>query len=108
MPGMSQPTPYARSTDFAGDESSNVGGRSTVRTSRVDAEFDAIALTLGETLDNLELLQRDDGKLRDHVVETHTLSADVLALLTSYGATPRGAWLTATTYALKDLVQQSG
>ena len=105
---MSQPSPYARSTDFAGDESSNVGGRSTVRTSRVDAEFDAIALTLGETLDNLELLQRDDGKLRDHVVETHTLSADVLALLTSYGATPRGAWLTATTYALKDLVQQSG
>ena len=107
MPGM-QPTPYTRATAFAEDESSNVGGRSTVRTARVDAELDAIALTLGETLATLELIQRDDGKLRDATVELHTLSSAVLALLASYGATPRGAWVTATSYAYKDLVAQTG
>ncbi len=108
MPGMSQPTPYTRATAFAEDEASNVGGRSTVRTARVDAELDAVAQTLSETLTNLELIQRDDGKLRDSTVELHTLSSAVLALLASYGATPRGAWVTATSYAYKDLVAQTG
>lgn len=104
---MTQPTPYSRSTAFADEESSNVGGRSTVRTGRVDAEFDAIALTFAQTLANLALIQRDDTKLKDNVVELHTLSSAVLALLTTYGATPRGAWVTATSYAYKDLVSQS-
>ena len=108
MPGMSQPTPYTRATAFAEDEASNVGGRSTVRTARVDAELDAVAQTLSETLTNLELIQRDDGKLRDSTVELHTLSSAVLALLAAYGATPRGAWVTATSYAYKDLVSQTG
>ena len=108
MPGMSQPTPYTRATAFAEDEASNVGGRSTVRTARVDAEFDAVAQTLSQTLTNLELIQRDDGKLRDSTVELHTLSSAVLALLAAYGATPRGAWVTATSYAYKDLVSQTG
>ncbi len=108
MPGMSQPTPYTRATAFAEDEASNVGGRSTVRTARVDAEFDAVAQTLSETLTNLELIQRDDGKLRDSTVELHALSSAVLALLASYGATPRGAWVTATSYAYKDLIAQTG
>lgn len=108
MPAMAQPTPFSRSTAFADEESSNVGGRSTVRTARVDAEFDAVALTLSETLANLALIQRDDGKLRDSVVELHALSSAVMALLSSYNATPRGPWLTATDYAYKDLVSQSG
>lgn len=108
MPGMSQPTPYTRATAFAEDEASNVGGRSTVRTARVDAELDAVAQTLSETLTNLELIQRDDGKLRDNTVEPHTLSAPVLAMLAAYGAEPRGPWSTATVYGLKNLVTQSG
>lgn len=104
---MTQPTAYTRSTAFADEESSNVGGRSTVRTGRVDAELDAVALTLGQVLTNLSIIQRDDTKLRDNVVELHTLSSAVLSLLSSYGATPMGNWLTATAYAYKDLVSQA-
>ena len=108
MPAMTQPTPYARSTSFAEDESSNVGGRSTVRTARVDAELDAISTTLAGTLTNLKLIQRDDGKLRDATVELHTLSSAVLALLSAAGVVPRGPWVTSTSYSSKDLVSQSG
>lgn len=105
---MSQPTAYSRSTDFAAEERDNVGGRSTVRTAQVNAELDAIQLTLSQVLVNLALNQRDDGEIRDGRVKLFTLASDVLALLTQYGATPRGPWLTATAYALKDLVSQSG
>src|SRR5688572_15348975 len=105
---MAQPTPYERSTEFAQEEANNVGGRSTVRTARVDAELDAISLSVTEILRNIALIQRDDGLLRDSTVKLHTLSSDVLALLTQYGSVPRGDWLTATSYALKDLVSESG
>lgn len=105
---MAQPPAYTPQTDFSTDESNNVGGRSTVRTAMLDAEMSALNVTLDALLANLALIQRDDGQLRDTTVRLFTLSADVLALLASYGATPRGAWLTATAYALKDLVSQSG
>lgn len=105
---MSQPPAYTPSTDFSDEERDNVGGRSTVRTAALDAELSSIASTLSATLANLALNQRDDGEIRDSRVKLFSLASDVLALLTSYGATPRGAWLTATSYALKDLVSQSG
>lgn len=105
---MSQPAAYAPATDFSDDEVANVGGRSTVRTAALDAEFAAVATTLSGVLANLSLNQRDDGEIRDGRVKLHTLASDVLALLVAYGATPRGSWLTATVYALKDLASQSG
>jgi hypothetical protein len=37
--GDAQPTGYEKATSFANDEASNVGGRATVRTDRVDAEL---------------------------------------------------------------------
>jgi len=103
-----QPPAYTPSTDFSDEERDNVGGRSTVRTAALDAELSAIATTLTATLANLSLNQRDDGEIRDGRVKLFTLAGEVLALLTSYGATPRGPWLTATAYAYKDLVSQSG
>jgi hypothetical protein len=105
---MSQPPDYTPATDFSEDEANNAGGRSTVRTANLDAEHAAIAASINAINDNLSLNQRDDGEIRDQRVKSHTLSAEVLAMLTAYGATPRGAWLTATSYAIKDLVSQSG
>jgi hypothetical protein len=105
---MTQATPYTRSTGFADDERNNAGGRSTVRTAQVDAEFDSIAQSLDLTISNLALLQRDDGVMRDGVVPIPALGADTLKLLTTGTATPRGAWVTATPYVLKDLVTQGG
>jgi len=103
-----QPTPYSRLYDFSQDEVNAVSGRSTVRTDGLDAELDAIALTLSETLVNLSALQRDDGLLIDNSVRLHTLSAEVLALMGSGGFTihdPLG-WLTATAYAVGEIVTE--
>lgn len=105
---MSQAPIYVRTTDFSDDELLNVGGRSTVRTAQLDAELDALGLTANALRTNQSLNQRDDGEIRDGRVKVFTLASDVLALLTSYGAVPRGPWVTATLYTLKDLVSQSG
>ena len=105
MLGMSQPTPYEKSTNFAQDESANVGGRSTVRTDRVDTELAGIELTLSETLANLALLQRDDGKLLDSLVELYNLSPTARAALQTE-VEPRGLWAAAVDYAVNNLVDQ--
>lgn len=100
-----QPTPYTQTTDFSQQEALNASGRSTVNTAALDAEFQAIAQTLDGTLDNLALIQRDDGKLEDQVVELHTLSRHVLNLIG--GFTVRGAWAAATAYAVNDVVDNA-
>lgn len=96
---------YTRSTGFAEDELANVGGRATVRADRLDAELDDISASVNALQENQELIQRDDGKLRDAVVELHTVSAAVAAMFGGSDFVPRGAWLTATAYAYKDLVE---
>jgi hypothetical protein len=104
---MAQPTPYTTATNFASDERNNAGGRSTVRTDRVDAELAAIQVTLRETLVNLALIQRDDGRLRDAAVELYNLTAACrLALGTDIN--PRGLWATATAYVANDLIDRGG
>lgn len=104
MGGM-QPPAYTPATDFSDEERDNVGGRSTVRTAALDAELSAIATTANALRDNLYLIQRDDGNLRDQVVKLFTLAPDVLNLLVVQGdATPRGAWVTGTLYNIKDLI----
>lgn len=106
---MTQPTPFSRSADYSNDELNNVTGRSTLRTAALDAELDAIALTLAGTLASLAQLQRDDGKIRDYVVEPWALSTDARALLAiGTSTTLRGAWVTGTVYALRDVVSQAG
>jgi hypothetical protein len=56
---------------------------------------------------NLALIQRDDGKLLDGSVQTHTLSSDVLALISSTTFTVRGAWVGGTAYSKGDVVLQN-
>lgn len=104
---MTQATHYTRTTGFADDERNNAGGRSTVTTADVDFELDEISQAVNLTIDNLALLQRDDGVMRDGAVPVSALGADTLKLLTGTG-TVRGAWVTATSYAVKDLVTQGG
>ena len=102
---MTQPTAYIPTTDFSQDEANNLTGRSTVRTAQLDAELAAISLTATQFLENLALLQRDDGKLRDSIIETYMLSATILAMFVSIGAGPKGAWLTGTNYIVRDIVE---
>lgn len=100
---MTQPTVYTPATDFSDEEAASTAGRSTVRTAMLDAEFSALAARFAEYRLNLGILQRDDTKLRDYIVEPHTLSTAVLAMMNS-AVTPRGDWVTATAYAQLDLV----
>jgi hypothetical protein len=104
---MSQPPAYSPSTDFSEDEADNTGGRSTVRTDRVDAELAAIAASISGIRTNLALIQRDDGDLIDALVELHNLSASCrAALVTNWVA--RGLWATSTAYAVGDMVDVTG
>ncbi len=105
---MSQPTPYVPANNFAQDERANAGGRSTIRTDRLDAELAAIALTDSQILINLALIQRDDGKLRDGLVEPYNLSAATKAYTLATKWTARGLWTTATAYAVSDMVDVAG
>lgn len=73
----------------------------------LDAEFNAVALSLNQTIARLGEIQRDDGKLANGSVHLDALSDGVYVVLGS-GFTPRGAWVTATSYAPKDLISQSG
>jgi hypothetical protein len=105
---MSQPPAYSPATDFSAEEANNQGGRSTVRTAQLDAEFAAIDVTLDALLTNLAIIQRDDGEIRDGKVKLHTLADDVKTLLATTGCVVRGAWLTSTNYAAKDIVSNGG
>lgn len=106
---MAQAPTYDRSTEFAQEERDNVGGRTQLRASRVDAELDRVATSINALQANQELNQRDDGEIRDQRVKLHTLASDVLALiLVANGVTPRGAWAAGVQYQIKDLVSQSG
>lgn len=104
---MSQPTRFTITVDFSNEEANGVSGRSTVRTASLDGLMAAIKSTTDQIIDNLALIQRDDGALIDGVVEIHTLSAEVLALLSSTAWVVRGGWVTATVYAKGDIVLQN-
>jgi len=105
---MAQPTRFSISVDFSDEEASGVAGRSTVRTAMLDALMAALKVTTDQICDNLALIQRDDGRLLDQVVQIPSLSTDVLALLSSAAWTVRGGWVTATAYARGDVVLQGG
>jgi hypothetical protein len=103
-----QPTPFTITISFASDEANGVAGRSTVRTASLDGLMAAIQTTTDQIIENLALIQRDDGALLDGTVRMHTLSAEVLALLSSTAWRVRGAWVGGTAYLAGDIVLQGG
>ena len=99
---------YIPTTDFSDDELNNAGGRSTVRTANLDAELANVSTAHNALNANVQLNQRDDGEIRDQRVKLHTLAPEVAKLVTLLSGTLRGAWVTATAYAIKDVVTQGG
>jgi hypothetical protein len=100
---MAQPTPYNKSRTFA---DSSTGVKYPVPASFLDTEFSLVERTVDEICANLELIQRDDGKLANGSVHSEALSADVQAMIGNW--TPRATWLTDTQYAAKDMVTFEG
>jgi hypothetical protein len=102
---MPAPSKYTPNTSYTSWDANNPTLKP--RGVDLDADFNEIKATTDATIDRLGLLQRDDGKLGNVTVHKDALDSTVLALLIATG-TPRGAWLTLTAYAVKDLVSQAG
>lgn len=103
---MSFANNYTPTTSFATDETNTVAGRSTVKTTSIDAELANISTSINGLNANLKLLQRDDGKLKDSLVEPYALAEQTRALIAS-GGKPRGEWSQNTDYAVGDAVQKT-
>lgn len=103
---MSQAPVYTPSTDFSDYQLSNPSA--PFSGTLLDVEFADLATTTQALGSNAALIQRDDGLLKNKSVHLDALSDAVLLLIGSLGWIPRGAWVTATTYAAKDLVSFTG
>lgn len=97
---MAQPTPYDRYTNFGEEQA--LAPTAPLRGLAVDAELDRLKQTTDEMLNNLALIQRDDGQLANG-----TVGADQLKPSLSIGFTLRGEWTAATNYLLGDGVTYS-
>lgn len=94
---MAQPTQYDRQYSFTTLASTNPSEPYTG--AQLDAEFNAVKVTLDELLANIALVQRDDGDLANQSV-----GPDQLAASLSIGINPPSQWATATAYSLYDTV----
>lgn len=88
---MSQPTTYDRQTSFALYSAENPGEPHSGID--VDAEFNAVKVTLDETLANLALIQDDDGALARGSVGRVQFAANV-----EVGFDPPTVWAASTVY----------
>jgi len=99
---------YTPTESFNDSERNNAGGRSTVRTAMLDAELSAVATSVNALISNLQLIQRDDGKIKDAIVEPYHLSSAARAYVLATKWNARGLWATSRAYAANDLVDQGG
>ena len=94
---MPQPTKYVRQFNFTDFSTSNpLDQQAGVD---LDAEYNHIKTTTDQVIDNLALIQRDDGKLANNIVTADALAAGVSAML---GVST--VWATATAYVVGDVV----
>lgn len=101
---MTQPVAYVPATAFnafAPAGFPNLGAN-------LDTEYQALKTTTDQIRTNLAILQRDDTNLANGIVTPDSLSTLTKQLIATTGWEPKGAWLTATSYAVKDVVTQGG
>lgn len=108
---MGQPVPYDRLKDFTTYALAHTA--QPYNASDHDAEFDAVELTLDGLVVNIALIQRNDGLLANQTVHPDALSTATKALIGAGNTgqtnwTPRGLWVTATAYALGNVVETGG
>lgn len=81
---MAQPNKYQPENQFAHDVRINKPGRSEVSASGLDREFSHIRFSVNGLCEAIAHLMRDDGNLKDRIVDVHTLHRDVLMMLGEY------------------------
>lgn len=105
MPATPLPPPYTRQTSFT-DWEANHPGEPATGTS-LDAEFNAVQVSLTDTQARLAQIQRDDGSLANYSVGRDQLDPELAGALIG-GFYPRGAWHASTGYKVSDAVNQDG
>lgn len=95
---MPQPTPYAPTTSFTDFQATNPLAPPPGYS--LDAEFAGVEDTLGGVLANLALIQRDDGKLRNGIVDSDALDPLLSTQLKGLPGSPGEAYPTAAALAL--------
>jgi hypothetical protein len=94
---MTQPTAYDRQYDFDSYQSSNP--TDPLPSGQIEAELNAVEITLDAILANLAIIQRDDTELANLSVGQDQLKAEV-----TFGLNTQGNWATSTAYSLNDAV----
>lgn len=102
---MSQPTPYAQGSDFSEYQAGNTAA--PFNGANLDNELVKIQTNLTGLNNNIAIIQRDDGAMRNQIVNPETLSPSALALIASGAFTisaTDAAWVTATIYPVGRVV----
>lgn len=102
---MANPTKYVKDYDFAGFQEAQP--KSPLPATRVDNELLNVEQSIGETIDALRDVRRDDGALKNQIVTPDSLSAATRTLL-ARDINPRGVWASGGQYAAKDAVTVAG
>jgi len=99
---MAQPRDYTRQFNFNDFQATSPAD--PLPGVRVDAELNAVKLTLDDLNTNIAKIQRDDGKLGNQAVHKDAFDPGALALINVTGFSPQGDWTTARAYAVGDIV----
>jgi len=103
---MADPTAYTRAYGF---EDFQTGAPTTPLPGlKVDVELDAASSSIASLVNAVKDVRRSDGALKNQIVTPDSLSAASRALIAGGAIVPRGAWATAASYAVRDLVSQEG
>lgn len=92
-----RPTEYERSYSFAGWQANNP--QKPLPGQKLDNELENISRTTGETINQLSLIQRADGALRNGIVTNEALAPGLQT-----GVNPAEPWIAAKSYAPGDTV----
>lgn len=94
---MASTTEYLRQTSFADAQAANPSAPPSGPA--LDGEFDRVKLAIDSTQQSLDLIQRDDGALKNGIVTFDSLSPGLLT-----GLEPAEVWTTATNYIVNNTV----
>lgn len=94
---MAQPTKYTQNYDYSDElTTTQVPG---AHGAHLDTEFAELKATTDEVIDNLALIQRDDGQLANNTVGADQLKDEIVL-----GLNRAVDWATATAYSVNDAV----
>lgn len=99
---MAQPTAYTRQYNF--NDFSTTSPSSPLPGVQVDNELNTVKTNLDGLNANIDLIQRDDGKLANQSVHKNSFDVDALALIGVSGYTVSGDWAANNAYAVGTLV----